>query len=70
MAARVRERRVRHGGQTRDEAIGRLAGALDEFTAEGIKHTAPFCARIIRSDRFKRGDLDTNMIGEYLPKAS
>ncbi|HOE66269.1 MAG TPA: acetyl-CoA carboxylase biotin carboxylase subunit [Candidatus Hydrogenedentes bacterium] len=55
-------------GETRDEAIGRLAGALDEFTTEGVKTTANLCARIIQSDRFRRGDLGPDMVDLFLPK--
>jgi acetyl-CoA carboxylase biotin carboxylase subunit len=56
-------------GRDRDEAIQRLAGALDEFATEGVKTTAKLCARIIRSDRFRRGDLGPDLIEEYVPKA-
>lgn len=55
-------------GNTRDEVINRLGAALDEFLSEGVKNTAQFCARIIRSGRFRRGDLSTDLIDEFLPK--
>ena len=55
-------------GRRRDEVIDRLAGALDEFIAEGITNTARFCARIIRSDRFRRGELGPDLIDEHLPE--
>lgn len=53
-------------GQDREEAISRLANALDEFAVEGIKTTAGLCARIVRSDRFRRGDLSSDMVNEFL----
>jgi acetyl-CoA carboxylase biotin carboxylase subunit len=55
-------------GRTREEAIGRLAGALDEMVTDGVRTTARFCANIIRSDRFRRGDLSPDLIDEHLPK--
>ena len=45
-----------------------LAGALEEFQATGIKNTARLCARIVRSDRFRRGDLGPDLIDEFVPK--
>lgn len=56
-------------GRDREEAIQRLAGALDEFATEGVKNTAKLCARIIRSDRFRRGDLGPDLIEDYVPKS-
>jgi len=55
-------------GRDRNEAIERLAAALDEFQAEGIKTTAKLCARIVRGDRFRRGDLAPDLLDEYLPE--
>ncbi len=57
-------------GRDREEAIERLSGALDEFAIEGINNTAKLCARIIRGDRFRRGDLGPDLLDEYLPAAS
>jgi acetyl-CoA carboxylase biotin carboxylase subunit len=54
-------------GRTRDEAIERLAVALDEFYTDQIKTTADLCARIVRGDRFRRGDLGLDLLDEYLP---
>jgi acetyl-CoA carboxylase, biotin carboxylase subunit len=53
-------------GRDREEAINRLAGALEEFTTDGVKTTAKLCARIIRSDRFRRGDIGPDLIDEYV----
>lgn len=53
-------------GKTREQAMDRLAGALDEFRIEGIKTTAPFCARILRSGRFRRGEVSTGFIDWFL----
>ncbi len=54
-------------GRTRDEAIERLAIALDEWVTEGVPTTARLCARILRGDRFRRGDLGPDLLHEYLP---
>lgn len=53
-------------GRDRNEAIARLSGALGEFETEGIDTTARFCARLIRSERFRRGDLGPDLVGEHL----
>jgi acetyl-CoA carboxylase biotin carboxylase subunit len=55
-------------GNHRNETIDRLGGALDEFFSEGVMNTAAFCAQIIRSDRFRRGELSADLIDEFLPK--
>lgn len=55
-------------GKDRDQAIERLGGALDEFIVEGVSTTAKLCARIVRGDRFRRGDLGPDLIDEYLPR--
>jgi len=57
-------------GRTREEAIDRLAVALDEVYTHPIKTTADLCARIVRGDRFRRGDLGPDLLDEYLPKGS
>lgn len=55
-------------GKDRSEAISRLSCALEEFTTEGVKNTARLCARIIRSDRFVRGELTPDMLESFLPR--
>lgn len=55
-------------GKDREEAIERLACALDEFETDGVKTTAKLCARIVRGDRFRRGDLAPDLLDEYLPQ--
>ncbi len=56
-------------GGTREIAINRLAGALDEFITKGVDNTARLGARIVRGDRFRRGDIGPDLIDEYLPSA-
>ncbi|GMW03665.1 MAG: acetyl-CoA carboxylase biotin carboxylase subunit [Candidatus Hydrogenedentota bacterium] len=55
-------------GPDRDTAINRLSGALREFTAVGVKTTSELCARIVTSDRFRRGQVTTDMVETFLPK--
>ena len=57
-------------GEDRDQAIDRLAGALDEFRIQGVMTTAAFCSKIVRSGRFRRGDLAMSMIDDFIPKSS
>lgn len=54
-------------GKDRAEAIDRLATALDEFQIDGVQTTAALCARIVRSDRFRRGDLAPDLLDAFLP---
>jgi len=55
-------------GKDREEAINRIVGALEEFTTEGVKNTARLCARIIRSEHFRSGDLSPELIESFVPK--
>jgi acetyl-CoA carboxylase biotin carboxylase subunit len=56
---------VAHGAD-RDQAINRLVGALNEFTAVGIQTTARLCATILDSGRFRRGELTPDLIDYFL----
>ncbi len=56
-------------GSHRDEVIDRLAGALEEFISEGVQNTARFCAQLVRSDRFRRGDMGSEIMEENLPRS-
>jgi len=47
---------------TRDEAIKRMARALDEYIVEGIKTTIPFHKRIMANKDFIEGNIDTGFI--------
>jgi len=52
-------------GQTREEAIGRMKRALDEFIIEGIKTTIPFHLKVLNEEHFVNGDFDTKYIENY-----
>jgi len=55
-------------GRDRNEAIERLTCALEEFHTEGIHTTAQLCARILRGERFRKGDIGPDLIDEYVPR--
>ena len=49
-------------GRTRDEAIGRMQRALEEFVLEGIETTIPFHRMVMADERFRNGHIDTTYI--------
>ena len=53
-------------GKTRQEAIVRARHVLDHFVIEGVPTTLGFLARIVRDDRFVRGDVDTDFVDHML----
>ncbi len=52
-------------GSTREEAIGRLRRALQEYEVSGIKTTLPFFREIIEDKEFIDGKLDTGFIPRW-----
>ena len=53
-------------GRDREEAVRRLAIALDEFQVEGIKTNIPFLRRMVRHPRYISGDVSTAFVPEFL----
>lgn len=53
-------------GRDREQAIERMVCALEEFQTEGIENTGKLCSRVISSNRFRRGDLDTGMLEDFV----
>jgi acetyl-CoA carboxylase biotin carboxylase subunit len=49
-------------GSTRERCITRMSRALSEYSVKGIKTTIPFHARVMRNEKFLKGDIDTNFI--------
>jgi acetyl-CoA carboxylase biotin carboxylase subunit len=49
---------------TRGDAIDKMAGALEEFTIEGIKTTIPFHQRVMKNKLFRDGIFDTSFIDQ------
>jgi acetyl-CoA carboxylase biotin carboxylase subunit len=49
-------------GTTRDEAVARMAHALDNCVIEGVRTTVPFLRRVIAHPQFRRGTVHTQMV--------
>ncbi|MAU41583.1 MAG: acetyl/propionyl-CoA carboxylase subunit alpha [Kordiimonas sp.] len=54
-------------GDTREEAIGHMRKALDEYYIRGIGHNISFVADVMNNQRFQEGRLTTNFIAEEYP---
>ncbi len=50
---------------TREEAIQKMSGALEEFTVEGVHTTIPFHRRVMQNGTFKSGLFDTSFIEKH-----
>jgi len=50
---------------TRDEAIEKMRGALDECVIEGIHTTIPFQKKVMRDARFRSGRFDTKFLDGF-----
>ncbi len=50
---------------TRDEAIARMANALDEFVIEGIKTTIPFHRKMMKNEDFRSGLFNTHFLEDH-----
>jgi len=46
----------------RSSALKRMERALDEFVIEGVKTTIPFHLRVLRDERFRRGEYDVTFL--------
>jgi acetyl-CoA carboxylase biotin carboxylase subunit len=55
-------------GQTRDEAIARMERALGELIVTGVAQTGPFHRAIMADDGFRKADLHTGFIGDFLER--
>ncbi len=51
--------------QTRDEAIAKMERALEEFIIEGIKTTIPFHQKLMKNEKFRRGDYTTKFMETF-----
>jgi propionyl-CoA carboxylase alpha chain len=54
-------------GHDRDQAIGRMRAALNEFYIRGVSHNISFLGALVNHPRFAAGQLSTNMIAEVYP---
>jgi acetyl-CoA carboxylase biotin carboxylase subunit len=53
-------------GRDRDEAISRMARALDMFVVEGIHTSIPLHKRIMADEDFRAGNIDTKFMERFL----
>ena len=51
--------------QTREEAIGKMKRALDEFVIEGIKTTIPFHKKLLENENFIKGNYTTKFLDTF-----
>tara|TARA_B100001758_G_C18416772_1_gene620754 strand:- start:9597 stop:10934 length:1338 start_codon:yes stop_codon:yes gene_type:complete len=51
--------------QTREEAIGKMERALDEFIIEGIKTTIPFHQKLMKNEDFRKGNYTTKFMETF-----
>jgi acetyl-CoA carboxylase biotin carboxylase subunit len=54
--------------ETREDAIRRMARALDEYIVEGIKTTIPFHRKIMANRDFIEGNVDTGFLERIVPE--
>ena len=55
-------------GQTREEAIDRLAEALDGYVIDGLGHNRQFLRHVCDNADFRAGNMTTGFIGEVYPE--
>ena len=53
---------------SREEAIERMKGAIDNYVIHGVQHNAAFCRDVCNSERFVSGELTTDYIKEEYPE--
>ena len=52
--------------QTREGAINKMAGALEEFVIEGIRTTIPFHRQVMGNEKFRSGWFDTSFLDTFI----
>ena len=55
-------------GKNREDAIEKMALALDQYRIRGVNHNIDLLAALMSHDRFKSGELTTAFIDEEFPK--
>jgi acetyl-CoA carboxylase biotin carboxylase subunit len=53
-------------GRDRDEALARMRRALDELRIEGIKTTASFQRRLLDTEAFRKGEVHTRFVENWM----
>ncbi len=57
-------------GEDRDEALERLAAALEETVVEGVTTNLPFLRWLVGHPAFRAGDVSTDFLSRYIPLSS
>lgn len=52
-------------GRDRNEAIGRMKRALNEYEIRGVNTTIPFCRFVLNHEAFVSGNFDTHFVKNY-----
>lgn len=52
-------------GETREDAVNKMASALTEYIVLGVKTNIGFLIRIMRDEEFKKADIDTGFIERH-----
>eukprot|EP00934_Nitzschia_sp_Nitz4_P000296 Nitzschia sp. Nitz4//scaffold13_size275219//210988//213217//NITZ4_000905-RA/size275219-snap-gene-0.60-mRNA-1//-1//CDS//3329536107//296//frame0 len=55
-------------GQTREEAIDKLADGLDKYVIEGVNHNARLCNAVLRHPEFRAGNTPTSFLPRNIPE--
>ncbi len=55
-------------GRSRQDAVRRMARALEELRIVGVRTTVPFCLAVMNHPAFIEGNYCTSFIGDYLPE--
>ena len=55
-------------GQDREEAVARMARALEEFRIDGVRTNLDFLRRIVATPEFRRGELSTDFVPRMLAR--
>jgi len=56
-------------GRDRSEALSRMARALAELRIDGVRTTASFHQRLLQAEEFRRGDVHTRFVEQFLKEA-
>jgi acetyl-CoA carboxylase biotin carboxylase subunit len=57
-------------GRDRDEALARMQRALAELRIDGVKTTAAFVSRLLASDTFRRGEVHTRFVEQFIEESA
>jgi acetyl-CoA carboxylase biotin carboxylase subunit len=52
-------------GESREEALGRMERVLDEFVIEGVDTTIPFHQKVLRDEKFRKGDYSVKFVENF-----